>query len=465
MNNPDGADGSVVTSDADERKNRAYRILGKSFFALLIVTFVVLLCIYVIDLNKDTEYMSPAQMMELVNSEEDIDKPYAASYFYEWNFLPVEESKLQSIETVFRDYYVKAAFIPSGYEMAKKTVSLFIDNFYYRIDTKDEALVTDAIISCYVEAVGDPYAVYRTPEEYGDYSGDMSGTFIGIGVSIEYDSEAGVITITEITEDSGAEAAGLLAGDCIIGVDGHTLAQIGYEALVDKIKGQADTVVKITVLRDGETLDIDVLRKQITERTVKYSILDGGIGYIRITAFKRNTAEQFRAAVDALEAARVRAVIYDVRGNLGGYVDSVADVLSYIVPRGTAITSYSNKYANPIKADSDHTFLIPSVVLCNGRTASGGELFASAMRDYNTMGLLDATLVGVTTYGKGVMQDSLTYTDGSVLTLTVAYYYPPLGEAYGYDGEGITPDIELVPSSEGDNQLDKALEVINEMLK
>ena len=103
-------------SDVDEAKNRRYRIAGRAFFALLIIVFAVLLCIYVIDLNKDIEYMSPAQMMELANCEEDVSKPYAASYFHDWNFLPVEVSKLQSIETVFRDYYVKAELIPSGYE-------------------------------------------------------------------------------------------------------------------------------------------------------------------------------------------------------------------------------------------------------------------------------------------------------------------------------------------------------------
>lgn len=438
------------------------------FVLLLVVIFLVFLAVSFTSCIYTVEYLEgPDEIREVVLAEENRDELYAVDYLKDWNFLPVTRSKFQGIEIVFRDYYVKGKALPSAYELAKETVFLFLDHFYTLVDLENESEVTDALITCYVEAVGDPYAVYRTAKEYDDYDTDMSGSYVGIGVTVEYDSMERVYTVSEVHDGSGAKAVGILPGDRIIGVGGVYIEDSdAYSDVLDSIRGEAGTTVVINIDRSGTELSFEVERKALTEMSVKYSILEGNVGYVRITSFKENTDEQFKSAIDALEAAGVKGVIYDLRGNLGGYLSSVVNMLSYIAPKGTEIVSFSNNYDDPMKSDSDHTFTVPSVVICNGRTASAGELFTSAIRDFSEMGILEAKLVGETTFGKGVMQSSKPFTDGSVITLTVAYYYPPLGSDYGYDGEGIIPD-ETVEAGEGDEDLQyiKAIEVINELIK
>ena len=154
-------------------------------------------------------------------------------------------------------------------------------------------------------------------------------------------------------------------------------------------------------------------------------------------------------------------IVYDLRSNPGGYLSSVVDILSYISPKGTTIASFSNDYADTMVDDDSHSLTLPSVVICNERTASAGELFTAAMRDFDEeFGYFDVTIVGTTTYGKGVMQSSFHLGDGSFLTLTVAYYNPPSGK--NYDGEGITPDV---PVAEDVDPIISAYEEIFKLVK
>ena len=191
---------------------------------------------------------------------------------------------------------------------------------------------------------------------------------------------------------------------------------------------------------------------------------------MRIVSFKKNTFDQFVNAIDALEAANVKGIVFDVRGNPGGYVDSVCDVISYIIPTGHTVLSYQYKGrpATELKStddakNTDHVIDLPITVICNEYTASAGEIFTAAIRDYRDEGLLRASIVGTNTFGKGIMQNTYYYLDDSSVTLTVAYYNPPCGE--NYHGKGVAPDVVIENTAEEDLQLLTAyaelLELIN----
>ena len=163
-----------------------------------------------------------------------------------------------------------------------------------------------------------------------------------------------------------------------------------------------------------------------------------------------------------MEKNGVKAVIYDLRNNTGGYLSSVLNALDYVAPKGTTLASFSNDYDDDEVSKSSHSFLIPTVVICNEMTASAGELFTAGIRDLADMGHLDATLVGTKTFGKGIMQSTFTLSDGSTITLTVAYYMPPSGK--NYHEVGITPDVVVERTKDGDVQLDAAYAAIESLL-
>ena len=234
--------------------------------------------------------------------------------------------------------------------------------------------------------------------------------------------------------------------------------------------------------RGDELLSFKMTREAISEKSVGYAIdPETNIAYIRIASFKSNTADQFIEAVDAAEEAGVRGIIFDVRFNPGGYVNIVKKMLSYLVPTGEILASY--RYSgqvvvvdkayddvHPTKKDEngadlveDHVISVPVVVICDEYTASSGELFTAAIRDYRDMGLIDATIVGATTYKKGIMQNTYTYSlDRSSITFTVAYYDPPCGE--NYHGIGVIPDVEVPSSYTEDLQYPRALEELEKLI-
>ena len=320
-------------------------------------------------------------------------------------------------------------------------LDVFFEYYYEETDLHDKDVMTTALIECYIYTVGDDYAYYRTPEQYDDYSGDMSGEFVGIGVEVLYDRLKNTCRVEAVMSGGGAEQVGILPGDYIIAVDDVPVSELGYEKTVSNIKGEIGTTVKITVLRGEKELSFSIVRKKIVEESVKYSIDQNKIGYIKITGFKSNTYAQFKEAITYFEAQGAVGVIYDLRSNPGGYLDAVVNMLSFIAPKGTELVSFSNNYAAPMYATDEHTYLVPTVVICNGTTASAGELFTAALRDFGASGLLDVTVVGEKTYGKGIMQNTYFNIDGSTLTLTVAYYNPPSKE--NYHGVGITPHVVL----------------------
>ena len=407
--------------------------------------------------GSDTIY-SKETLTENVTRGTTSSYDFVWQYLDEWDFPSFTSSKLKSIEVTFRSHFYKE--VPKAGELAPVVALAFLDGYYDLVDLTDKEKVTDAIIDSYVSSLGDRYSVYRTKDEYKDYSSGMSGNYTGIGIVVSKNDD-GLIHINSVNEGGSAYDEGLKAGDLITSVDGIPVLERGYEDSINAIAGEEGTTVTLVVDREGESISFTLTRRRLVENSVTYS-LENGIGYIKISSFKSNTDEQFIEAVDYMEKNGAKAVIYDLRNNTGGYLSSVLNALDYVAPKGTTLASFSNDYDDAEVSKSAHSFLIPSVVICNEMTASAGELFTAGIRDLASMGYLDATLVGTKTFGKGIMQSTYTLSDGSTITLTVAYYMPPSG--INYHEVGITPDVVIERSKEGDAQLDAAKAAIESLL-
>lgn len=366
----------------------------------------------------------------------------------------VNYDKVAEVERYYETYYIGEY---------RSMVSCVLEIFDYIIATYlfeevgDTELATAVFVNSYVAVLGDRYAYYYDPSSYGDYTEDLSGEYTGIGVSVVL-TQAGYADILTVFPDSPAEEAGLLPGDLLVAVDGTDFAEIGYQEAINRIRGEVGTTVRLTVERDGVRTEYTVTRRKVTEVTVDYRMLDGKIGYIRITSFDDRTYEQFVAAHQALEAEGATAYVFDMRNNPGGTLNSVVAILEYILPDGDIVHLNYKQYGYSIDSihdlssaymDGEHRFYYPGhvidapmVVLANENTASAGELFTSSLMDYEV-----ATMIGQTTYGKGVGQSSLPVgKDGSAVTITVFSYDPPVSE--NYDGVGILPDVSVALSEE-----------------
>ncbi len=426
---------------------------------LLAVALSLSSCFWLLNLNSDWESIyDKEELVEHIESCDGYKANNVVSYFAKWRFPAFDTQRLAQVESKFKNFYVED--LPEAEILANDMKDCFFEFFIDKIDLKDEKTVTLALIDCLIYSIGDDYAVYRTPDEYDDYSTDMSGEIIGIGVQVIFNNLDNSCHIESVTPGGGAEKAGILPGDYIVAVDDVRVSEMGYSKTLAAVRGEIDTEVKITVSREGEEISYTVIRSKIIEHSVTYSIDENKIGYIKITGFKENTTEQFKEAIDSFEAAGCVGVIYDLCDNPGGYLSSVVDMLSYISPKGTQIVSFSNNYSLPVKDTDEHEFLLPSVVICNKNTASAGELFTAAVRDFGDAGILDVTIVGEKSFGKGIMQTTFPFADGSTITMTVAYYNPPCGQ--NYHKVGITPDFICENMSKA---LDDAYSEINKLIK
>ena len=316
----------------------------------------------------------------------------------------------------------------------------------------DVDTATAVYISAYARAIGDNYGYYYPPEDYGDYTEDISGEYTGIGIMVTL-LDSGYAEILSVFSGSPAEDAGLLPGDILVAVGGEDFAVIGYQNAIDLIRGLEGTTVTVTLERDGARFDATMPRRKVTEQTVDYKMLDGGVGFIRIASFDDTTYTQFVEAHRALDAEGAESFVFDLRNNPGGTLTSVVAVLEYILPDGhivklnykndsddmliSSIYDYYPAFMNERTYYGGHAITEPMVVLANGNTASAGELFTSSLMDYGV-----ATVIGEQTFGKGVGQTSaMMGRDGSALILTVFSYDPPVQP--NYDGVGIVPDIAV----------------------
>lgn len=440
-----------------------------SGLVLLIVVLSITVSLFFI--KDDLGYVADGKEDILENIENDEDTEpliYVSQYLRKWGMPVFDTIKFSQLEGNFIRYYVYDGGLPDRRTHAEDTAKLFLSEYYDNINLEDKTAVTDALLTCYVSVLSDPYSTYRPPVQTSDYNTDMSGKFSGIGVVVEYNSKENTVRVTTVYNDSPAKAAGIEVGDYIHAVNGEKISDIGYDEAINRIRGEIGTPVNITLIRGGEEITVTAIRNLVEEINASYYI-EGNIGYVEIVSFKDNTFSQFKKCIDELEKANVEGIIFDLRNNPGGYIDSVVAVVSYLVPDGTPVMNYqyNGRPRVELVADDgeiDHVVDLPFVVICNQHTASSGEIFTSAIRDYRNKDLLDATIVGTTTYKKGVMQSTFYYSlDKSSVTFTVSYYNPPYGE--NYHGIGIDPDVFVQLDGSGeDNQLKIAFDEMEKLI-
>lgn len=322
-----------------------------------------------------------------------------------------------------------------------------------------------------VYGTGDVYASYYTWEEFQKYQSDRTGQYVGVGVQVTMNYTENTITVAEVYEDSPARGAGMQAGDVIATVDGQDISSVPIDDVINMVKGEAGTQVTLGVLRNGEPVEMTMERQAVVQHRVKSLMATEDIGYIRIKEFAGDCYEGFEAALDTLvNQGGAKAIILDLRNNPGGDKDLVCKIADRLMPEGPIIVT-ENKQGQTQEDDSDADMLgLPMVVLINGDSASASELLAGGIQDYKV-----GTLVGTTTFGKGVVQEFFTIpSTGGVLRLTTQRYLTAGGRSV--QDVGVTPDVELEASeelkanslligTEQDNQYQKAIELLRAQLQ
>lgn len=345
-----------------------------------------------------------------------------------------------------------------------RQIEEMLDTYY--VEDYDKELAEELMYTGLVAGVGDPYTYYLSADSLAEQVEKNSGHFVGIGVEI-YAGDDGYIVVSSVTPGGPAEAAGILAEDKITEVDGESITGKTAADVSALVKGEAGTDVTLTIFREstGEVLEKTVTRQDIQVQTVSWRMMDDNIGYISITNFRENTHNQFKEALDTLEAEGMEKLVLDLRNNTGGLVKSAHEIGEELLPEGIMVYTMDKEGNREDTLCDDVYNDVPMVVLVNGNSASAAEILAGAIQDTGR-----GELIGTTTFGKGLVQRLFTLPDGSGLNVTIQKYYTPNGTSI--HGVGITPDYEVelpeeyaqqtnIPA-EADTQLQKAMEVLSE---
>lgn len=341
-----------------------------------------------------------------------------------------------AVISAFITTLVFVLFILSGEKAFKlHQLDYIIDRFYY--GDVDEEAVNNAVLSGYISALGDNFARYYTSEEAEKREETLEGVAKGIGLIVVKEPDTENIYVKHVYDKCPAADAGIKTGDQITAIDGVSVKETGYTKSVESIIRNIGDTVLLTVLRNGETFDVSVKYSEFISQSVFYKMLDSKIGYIKITSFNAETVPQFKNAVNMLSSEAAEGLLFDLRGNPGGTVESVTEMLDFLLPEGTIMTV---KYANgeeKVMAKSDNNEIdLPMAVLTDGASASASELFTASIKDFGK-----GISVGEKTFGKGVMQQTYSLTDGSCVSITVAEFFPLSGKSF--NNVGISPDIEV----------------------
>lgn len=344
-----------------------------------------------------------------------------------------------------------------------KNIKSILKKYYLNDIDEDKAI--DGAIEGYVSSLGDQYTEYIPKDEMEDYTQNLMGNYVGIGIYMSQNTKDNTIVVLTPIKYSPAEEAGILPGDIIKKINDVEYTGENMTAAANNIKGAEGTKVKLEIQRGQEIKTFEIIRKKITTNPVIAEKLDNNIGYLEVTSFDENTAENFKSKYEELKAQGIDSLIIDLRNNGGGLVEEALKIADYIVPKGKELLVTVDKDGKEKVEKSKEDVLIdmPIVVLVNKNSASSSEILAGALKDLN-----EATIVGTTTYGKGVIQQFLTLRDGSGLKVTVEEYYTP--NRTKINGVGIEPNekIELPETitnpltveRKDDTQLQKAIELL-----
>ncbi|MDL2225252.1 S41 family peptidase [Eubacteriales bacterium OttesenSCG-928-M02] len=345
----------------------------------------------------------------------------------------------------------------------------YLDSYYYK--DLDESALNLGILRGVVDALGDPYSDYLTNEEYAQLQETESGKYSGIGVTVEIDAETGYPRASIVHKGAPAESAGVQVGDIFTAIDGVPIdTSLSLTQIAMELRGEADTTVTITVYRDGTSLDIAIVRKNVTIHRVEYRMLPNDIAHITITEFNGDCLEEFQKALTYVQEQKAKAIVLDLRNNPGGYLNYAVSIADAFLDRGVVVTVREKSGKEDVYNSEAGALDLPMVVLMNSSSASASEVLAGALQDRSV-----AKVVGVDSFGKALVQRyyPLADSDGWI-KITIASYFTPNGN--DISGTGIKPDYQVEldeeqvkrPSTltdENDTQLKKAVELLKEEIQ
>lgn len=346
-------------------------------------------------------------------------------------------------------------------------IKSIIDTYY--LDEIDEDKMVEGMYKGLVSSLKDPYSVYYTKDEFAALMESSSGSYCGIGAYVSQDVKTGVITIVKPFEGGPAYEVGILPGDIIYKVSGEEATGKDLSEIVSKMKGEEGTTVDLEIIRAGESepIKLTIERRTVEVPTISYEMLDNKVGYIQIAEFDEVTGPQFRSAITDLDNQGMKGLVIDLRNNPGGLLDTVCDMLDRMLPEGLIVYTEDKNgtRTEEVKSTAKESFDKPLVVMINGNSASASEVFAGAIQDYGI-----GTILGTTSFGKGIVQSVIPLSDGSGVKVTVSKYYTPKGR--NIHEIGIEPDVvvelkdklktKVVIDKSEDNQLQEAIKIINE---
>ena len=342
-------------------------------------------------------------------------------------------------------------------------IQSIIDKYY--LGEQDKKQMNEGAIKGYVAGLGDPYSEYITSSEMEEYTTQLLGNYVGIGIYMIENEEYNMVQVLAPIVGSPAYEAGILPGDLIKSIDGVDYTASEMTAAANEIKGKEGTNVKLTIIRNNETIELELTRRTVITNPINSKLLENNIGYLEVTSFDQKTGAEFKQKFEELKQQGIKSLIIDLRNNGGGLVSEALEIADYITEKGETllITVNKNGKEEKTKASQKPIVNMPVVVLTNENSASASEILAGALKDLNK-----ATIVGTKTYGKGVIQQILTLKDGSGLKLTIEEYFTP--NKNKINKLGIEPDevVELPESVKNplllerkdDTQLDKAIEIL-----
>ncbi len=332
---------------------------------------------------------------------------------------------------------------------------------YYLEGTSREVL-ENGIYSGLVDALQDPYSVYYSAQELEEIQMSTEGIYYGIGAYISKGATDEFCTISGVIENTPAQESDLREGDIIYEIDGISAQGMDTTEVVALIKGEEGTTVLLTLYREGEEdyLKVEVERRKIESPTVTFEMMENDIAYIQITEFDDVTEQQFSEALTEARAMGMKGLLLDLRSNPGGNLSTVCEIARTILPKGLIVYT-EDKYGvrDEYTSDGKRQLEVPAVVLVNDYSASASEILAGAMKDHGI-----ATIMGTTTFGKGIVQRIISLSDGSAVKLTVSKYYTPSGS--DIHEKGIEPDIEVIFDADAyyehnvDNQIEEGIKFL-----
>lgn len=304
----------------------------------------------------------------------------------------------------------------------------------YFIDDYDEDTLADGAASGMVDATGDEWSYYLSADEVAAYEESMANAYVGVGITITEDAEAGGMRVEEVVSGGPAEEAGIRAGDLLLAVEGEDVLTLGIDGTRNLVRGEEGTHVNMHFSRNGSEYDVSVERRSIETPVVTGELLDENIGYIKIDNFDERSAAETIAFVKDLIGQGAEALLFDVRFNPGGYADELVKVLDYLLPEGDLFRSVDYAGREEVDTSDASCVELPMAVLVNEDSYSAAEFFAAALQEYEW-----ATIVGSQTYGKGNFQTAFYLSEGSMVNLSIGKYYTPGGKSLSETG--VTPDV------------------------